>query len=84
MTKNNIELIRNFIEKDNQNLLINQVNDEIGCFYAMAIKEISKKLNVKIYKNEELDEDRSSGLFSEKKIYFYNTTNIRQIEKYLI
>ena len=81
MKKNNIELIKNFIEKDNQNLLINQVNEEIGCFYEMAIKEISKKLNVKIYKNEELDEDRSSGLFSEKKIYFYNTTNIRQIEK---
>ena len=30
MTKNNIELIRNFIEKE-QKLLINQVN-EIGCF----------------------------------------------------
>ena len=81
MTKNNIELIKNFIENDNQNLLINQVNEEIGCFYEMAIKEISKRLNVKIYKNEELDEDRSNDLFSEKKIYLYNTTNNRQIEK---
>ena len=81
MTKNNIELIRNFIEKDNQNLLINQVNDEIGCFYAMVIEEISKRLNVNICKNKELDEDRSNDLFSEKKIYLYNTTNNRQIEK---
>ena len=81
MTKNNIELIRNFIEKDNQNLLINQVNDEIGCFYAMAIEEISKRLNVNICKNKELDEDRSNDLFSEKKVYLYNTTNSRQIEK---
>ena len=81
MTKNNIELIKNFIKNDSQNLLINQVNEEIGCFYEMAIKEISKRLNVKIYKNEELDEDRSNDLFSEKKIYFYNTTNSRQIEK---
>ena len=81
MTKNNIELIKNFIKNDSQNLLINQVNEEIGCFYEMAIKEISKRLNVKIYKNEELDEDRSNDLFSEKKIYFYNTINSRQIEK---
>ena len=50
MTKNNIELIKNFIEKDNQNLLINQVNDEIACFYELVIEEISKRLNVNIYK----------------------------------
>tara|TARA_A100001035_G_scaffold89051_1_gene69356 strand:+ start:8888 stop:9514 length:627 start_codon:yes stop_codon:yes gene_type:complete len=81
MTKNNIELIKNFIEKDNQNLLINQVNDEIGCFYELVIEEISKSLNVNIYKNKELDEDRSNDLFSEKKVYLYNTTNSRQIEK---
>ena len=81
MTKNNIELIKNFIEKDNQNLLINQVNDEIACFYELVIEEISKRLNVNIYKNKELDEDRSNDLFSEKKVYLYNTTNSRQIEK---
>ena len=81
MKKNNIELIKNFIEKDNQNLVINQVNEEIGCFYEMVIEEISKRINVNIYKNKELDEDRSNDLFSEKKIYLYNTTNSRQIEK---
>ena len=81
MKKNNIELIKNFIEKDNQNLVINQVNEEIGCFYEMVIEEISKRINVKKYKNKELDEDRSNDLFSEKKVYLYNTTNSRQIEK---
>ena len=47
----------------------------------MVIEEISKRLNVNICKNKELDEDRSNDLFSEKKIYLYNTTNNRQIEK---
>ena len=39
----------------------------------MVIEEISKRLNVNIYKNKELDEDRSNDLFSEKNIFIqYN------------
>lgn len=81
MKKNNIELIKNFIRINSQNLMINQVSDEIGCFYVMVIEEICKKLNINIYKNENLEEDRSEDLFSRKEINLFNTTSSKQIEK---
>ena len=44
MKKNNIQLINNFLETETENLLINQVNEEIGCFYEMVIEEICRQL----------------------------------------
>tara|TARA_B100000963_G_scaffold174654_1_gene151928 strand:- start:1640 stop:2266 length:627 start_codon:yes stop_codon:yes gene_type:complete len=81
MKISNIELISNFLNSNKQNLLINQVNEEIGCFYEMVIKGISEKLNINIDTNEDLNENRSEDLFSEKKIYLYNTSSSKQIEK---
>ena len=46
MKKNNIDLIHNFLVGDNLKLLVNQVNDEIGCFYEVIIKSMSKKIDI--------------------------------------
>ncbi len=81
MKKNNIQLINNFLETETENLLINQVNEEIGCFYEMVIEEICRQLNKIIAKNNDLNENKPGDLFSEKKIHLHNTTSSKQIEK---
>ena len=80
--KNNIEKIKQFlfIKKDDT-LLINQVDEEIGSFYELAIKEISKEIGIKISFNTDIiDPDETSDLFQEEKIYLYYLTNSKQIE----
>ena len=80
--KQNIEKIRQFLtSKGNNTLLINQVNEEIGCFYELAIKEISKEIDIKINFNTNIiNPDETSDLFQEEKIYLYRLTNSKQIE----
>ena len=80
--KNNIEKIRQFLSiKKNNSLLINQVDKEIGSFYELAIKEISKEIGIKINFNTNIiNPDETSDLFQEEKIYLYRLTNSKQIE----
>ncbi len=81
--KINIEKIRQFLSsrKDNT-LLINQVNEEIGCFYELAIKEIARVINIKISFNTDIiNSYETSDLFREERIYLYHLTNSRQIEE---
>ena len=80
--KNNIEKIRQFLSiKKNNSLLINQVDEEIGSFYELAIKEISKEIGIKINFNTNIiNPDETSDLFQEEKIYLYRLTNSKQIE----
>ena len=81
--KNNIEEIRQFLSiKVNNTLLINQVDEEIGSFYELAIKEISKNVDIKIsFNTDKIDPDETSDLFQEEKIYLYHLTNSKQIEE---
>ena len=45
--KNNIEKIKQFLSiKKNDTLLINQVDEEIGSFYELAIEEMSKEIDI--------------------------------------
>ena len=47
--KNNIEKIKQFLSnRKNDTLLINQVDEEIGSFYELAIEEMSKEIDIKI------------------------------------
>ena len=49
MIKSNIEIIKHFISSDeNKTLLINQVNEDIGCFYELVVKEIASIYKVKL------------------------------------
>ena len=81
--KNNIEKIKQFLSiKENETLLINQVDEEIGSFYELAIKEISKEIDIKISLNTDIiNSDETNYLFQEERIYVYHLTNSRQIEE---
>lgn len=79
--KNNIETIKKFIESNNQNLLINQLNEEIGCFYETVIRELSKENNVSVINYVGVNANNNEDLFSNKKLYLITSTNSRQIEE---
>ncbi len=79
--KNNIQLIEDFLKSDDRNLLINQVNDEIGCFYQTVLKEISKGFGIQILYSSDIEIDNSEDLFGVRKIYIYTSTNSKQIEE---
>lgn len=79
--KNNIETIKKFIESNNQNLLINQLNEEIGCFYETVIRELSRKKNVSVINYVGVNANNNEDLFSNKKLYLFTSTNSRQIEE---
>ena len=72
--KNNIEKIKQFLSiKKNDTILINQVDEEIGRFYELVIKEISKEIDIKISINtDKIDPGETSDLFQEEKIYLYH------------
>ena len=81
--KNNIEKIKQFLSiKKNETLLINQVDEEIGSFYELAIKKISKEIDIKISLNTDIiNSDETNDLFQEERIYVYYLSNSRQIEE---
>ena len=57
MNKNNIEIIKHFFStNEEKTLLINQINEEIGCFYELAIKEIASIYKVKLDKITDIAE----------------------------
>ena len=80
MKKNNIDLIHNFLVGDNLKLLVNQVNDEIGRFYEVIIKSMSKKIDIQILDDSNLIND-NNDLFGGKKIYLTNSNNSKLIEQ---
>ena len=81
--KNNIEKIRQILSlKKNNTLLVNQVDEEIGSFYELAIKEISNEIDIKIsFHTDIINSDETGDLFQEERIYIYHLTNSRQIEE---
>ena len=83
MNKNNIEIIKHFFSSDeNKTLLINQVNEDIGCFYELAVKEIASIYKVKLDKITDVEYSNSSDdLFQERKILLCHLTNSKQIEE---
>ena len=82
MNKNNIETIKHFFStEENKTLLINQVSEEIGCFYELVLREISSNYNVKLNKFTNVDySNTSNDLFQERKVLLYYLTNSKQID----
>ena len=82
-SSNNIEKIKHFIKsRESETLLINQIDEEIGSFYELAIKEVSKQVDIKISFNKDIiNPDETNDLFQEEKIYLYHLTNSKQIEE---
>ena len=81
-----IENIKDFLNNNEANfLLINQVNDEIGSFYLYVIIYLSKSLGINVSFNNEGDNiSDNSDLFGLKKIYIFNLTSSKKIDKLLL
>ncbi len=82
MNKNNIELIESFISfEEDKTLLINQVSEEICCFYDFVIKKFANKSNIRItYKAKPDDIEGSNELFGSKELAIFNLNNTKLIE----
>ena len=83
MNKNNIKIIKHFFStNEEKTLLINQINEEIGCFYELVVKELASIYKVKLDKITDIEYSNSSDdLFQERKILLCHSTSSKQIEE---
>ena len=79
--KNQILLIKDFIDSNDENMLINQVNDEIAIFYLGVLKYYANNKGIKI-SNNTLVEDvlNEQDLFGTKTIQTFNIANAKKID----
>ena len=82
--KNQISIIKEFINSNEETLLINQVNDDISMFYMGVLKYYANDHDVKINKDPDtdfgfLDED----LFGTRIILSFNITNAKKLSDIL-
>ncbi len=82
--ENQILLIEKFIISNDDNIIINQVNDELGIFYFGLIKYYAGKQKVKInIVNNNETTGMENDLFGLKEIKIFNTTNTKKITSIL-
>ena len=83
MKLNNIEIINQFFSSNkDRTLLINKVNEDIGCFYELLLEEISSVYQIKIDKlSDSVYSSASNDLFQERKVLLANLTNSKQIDE---
>ena len=80
----NISLIDGFINnKAEKNLLINQVNDEIGLFYVNLIENYAREKNIKLLRKETFSENAVNDLFAEEAIDVCFSNNKRTVENFI-
>ena len=82
--KNQISIIKEFINSNEETMLINQVNDEISMFYMSILKYYANNHGVKISTNTDsefgfLEED----LFGTQIIQAFNITNTKKLDAIL-
>ena len=82
--QNQILLIKEFINSNEDNILINQVSDEIALFYLEIIKHYAShrgvKVNINSHENALAVED---DLFGTKTIQTYSITNAKKLDTIL-
>ena len=83
MTLNNVEIIKQFFSSnEDKTLLVNKVNEDIGCFYELLLEEISSVYQIKIDKlSDSLYSSTSNDLFQERRVLLANLTNSKQIDE---
>ena len=82
MLNNSLNILEDFLFKSKEyNLIINIVNDEIGCFYETIIRKIclDKIKVINSFDNIKLNEE--NDLFGQERIFIYNLTNIKKLKK---
>ena len=81
---NQIEILKSFLKSNDENLIINQVNDELGVFYFYLTKYYSGKqsINIDIADiNEPLNTE--GDLFGNKKIKVFSSANTNKLDTVL-
>ena len=82
MLNNSINILEDFLFKSKEcNLIINIVNDEIGCFYETIIKKICLDKIKVINSFDNIKPNEENDLFGLERIFIYNLTNIKKIEE---
>ena len=69
-SRNNIEKINFFLQqRENKTLIVNQVNDEIGSFYLLIIRNFAKLNNTKLDFKQKMDVGNDPiSLFGDEKL----------------
>ena len=81
---NNIELIKKFLNNDrDEKVIIDQVSDEIGVFYENIISHFCKIENIKVARDQVLENSETENLFKEKKLKLFYSKNKSIIENIL-
>ena len=82
--QNQILLVKEFINSNEDNILINQVSDEIALFYLKIIEHFAShrgiKVNINSHENALVVED---DLFGKKTIQTYSITNAKKLDTIL-
>ena len=79
---NNISKIKNFLSDEKEDkMIINQVSDHIGTFYDNLITYYCDKFEIRILKEQSLENIETDNLFLEKKINLFYSNNLKNIEK---
>ena len=77
---NQIEILISFLKSNDENLIINEVNNELGIFYLSLIKYYSDKQGINIDIDHSTESLMSEGdLFGMKKIKIYNLISTKKI-----
>ena len=81
--RSNIEKIIFFLkQKENKTLIINQINDVIGSFYLLVIRNFAKLNNTKLDFNQKMDEGNDSvSLFGDEKLDIFTLTTKTSLDK---
>ena len=81
---NNIELIKKFLNNDrDEKVIIDQVSDEIGVFYENIVSHFCKIENIKVARDQVLENSETENLFKEKKLKLFYSKNKSIIENIL-
>jgi hypothetical protein len=82
--KNQILLIEKFLASNEQSIIINQVNDELGIFYFHVIKYFADKISIKIKINDNNQTtETTDDLFGQQEIKLYYITNTKKLTSIL-
>ena len=82
--KNQISLIKEFINSNEGNILVNQVNDEVAIFYLIVIKHFANDQGIKISNNYQGEVVLSEeDLFGTKSIQIFSITNAKNLDAIL-
>lgn len=79
MSINQVNILKNFFNSKDQNLIINNINESITSFYIYLIKYFAQKENFKINDNA----ISSTDLFEINEIKIFFESNIKTIDQYL-